>query len=94
VADDLLDGPVRARDRARGSRAGNFTRATATLFVNPTAGDLHLTASATVVIDRGVPVTNLTDDWDGKARPIGSGYDIGADEYATKTGTGARSTQR
>jgi len=49
-------------------------------FVSPAAGDYHIgpgSAAKDAGIDAGVAI-----DIDGRARPIGAGYDIGADEYA------------
>jgi ankyrin repeat protein len=42
---------------------------------------MHLVASS-VCIDRGVSGL-VSDDMDGGQRPVGAGYDIGADEYGT-----------
>lgn len=49
------------------------------LFSDPANFDFHLTVSSPAV-DRGatLPISN---DFDGKPRPAGSGYDIGAYEY-------------
>ncbi len=47
-------------------------------FVDPAAADFHLGAGS-AAIDRGV-ATWVTKDLDGEPRPIGLGYDIGADE--------------
>lgn len=55
------------------------------LFVNPATFDLHLTV-ASPVIDDGVAVAGLTEDFEGQGRPFGSGIDRGADEY-TAPGT-------
>lgn len=48
-------------------------------FVNPAAGDYHLLPGS-AAIDAGV-FSGVAVDIDGQARPVGSGYDIGADEY-------------
>lgn len=48
------------------------------LFVNPTAGDYHLTV-ASPAIDHGTNV-GIQVDYDGDTRPLGFGYDIGFDE--------------
>ncbi|MCX5643647.1 MAG: ankyrin repeat domain-containing protein [Phycisphaerae bacterium] len=42
---------------------------------------MHLVAGS-LCIDRGVPGL-VSDDMDGEHRPMGAGYDIGADEYGT-----------
>jgi parallel beta-helix repeat protein len=47
-------------------------------FVNPNAGDYHITA-ASEARDAGVNA-GVDDDIDGDPRPQGGGYDIGADE--------------
>ena len=42
------------------------------MFVNPSAGDLHLvlnSATQANVIDQDTPLPNVTTDWDGNARP-------------------------
>ncbi|HEY54073.1 MAG TPA: hypothetical protein G4N94_11510 [Caldilineae bacterium] len=44
----------------------------------------HLTAGS-AAIDKGVNA-GVTTDIDGDARPYGSGYDIGADEYSGTVG--------
>jgi hypothetical protein len=86
IANNLLDGQISARDGASGSVSGNVTSATASMFVNPAAGDLHLKSTATTAIDRGNS-TAAAQDWDGESRPAGSGIDVGADEYRNATTT-------
>jgi hypothetical protein len=80
IENNLLDGRIWARDGASGTVSHNLEGATAALFANASTGDLHLAASATSAIDRGMSVPGVTDDWDGEQRPQGAGYDIGADE--------------
>ena len=80
IANNLLDGGILARDGAAGTLSGNVTTATPALFVNPSAGDLHLAATAASAIDRGVALPNVSTDWDGQPRPQGGAADAGADE--------------
>jgi uncharacterized repeat protein (TIGR01451 family) len=47
-------------------------------FVNPDAGDYHIGANS-AAMDAGVDVS-VTTDIDGDPRPMGHGYDVGADE--------------
>jgi hypothetical protein len=81
ISNNLLDGQVSARDGASGSVSNNYTSASAGLFVNPGAGDLHLKATASAAIDKGSATSPATLDWDGETRPFGSAVDFGADEY-------------
>src|SRR5919198_2716292 len=86
IGNNLLDGALWARDGATGVEAANLPGAQASMFVNASTGDLHLVASATSAIDRGLNSAAVTSDFDGEARPQGSAYDIGADEFgATPT---------
>jgi hypothetical protein len=66
---------------------GNVTNAGASWFVSAAAGDLHLVSSATAAIDKGTALADVTSDYDGDARPIGSKPDIGADEFGSGTVT-------
>jgi hypothetical protein len=48
-------------------------------FVNKTNHDFH-PESTSPAIDKGVPIPEWTEDFDGNTRPAGSGYDVGAFE--------------
>jgi hypothetical protein len=82
VANNLLDGAVRARDGATAATSGNVTTAAAAMFVDAASADLHLKSTATSAIDKVTAITNVSDDWDGDPRPLGSAIDVGADEYS------------
>lgn len=82
IANNLADGTIRQRDGAQAVLQNNVLTATPALFVNALAGDLHLSASATIAIDRGVSAAGVAADWDGDARPQGPAPDVGADELA------------
>jgi hypothetical protein len=51
------------------------------LFLNPDGGDYHI-GEASAARDAGVP-SGVTIDIDGEPRPMGLGWDIGADEFYT-----------
>ena len=82
IANNLLDAAIAARDGAAATVSGNYTTASAGLFVNPAAGDLHLKATASVAIDRALQPDCMT-DWDGSTRPAGAAADLGADEFGS-----------
>ena len=86
VANNITDGSIAARNGASATRRTNIECADPRLFVNALAGDLHLAATAAAAIDRGSAITDVTDDWDGDPRPIGAGFDIGADERRPDAG--------
>ena len=78
VDHNLIDGFRDGEDEIRGldSVSGDPR------FVNPSGGDFHL-QSDSPAIDRGSADGAPAIDFDGQGRPVGMGYDIGADEYAS-----------
>ena len=52
-------------------------------FVSSASDDYHISSDSPAV-DAGATVV-LSDDFDGDGRPIGGGYDIGADEIQSGT---------
>jgi parallel beta-helix repeat protein len=61
----------------------NYVGPLAAWFVNPMLGDLHLAGDGDEhVVNQGIALPALTDDFDGEARPLGSGIELGADEIA------------
>ena len=90
IINNLTDGQIQQRDAAQGSVYSNYTAATPAYFINPGAGDLHLTATATAALDRGVYLPLVERDWDGEPRIAGAAADLGADERReTPPGSGA-----
>jgi hypothetical protein len=87
IANNVLDGSVMARDGATAAVSGNYTNASAALFMNPAAGDLHVRPTATVLLSQvSAPLAAAGVDWDGESRQAGS-TDIGADEYSAVSST-------
>ena len=78
---NLGDCPIHLRDSAVAAQSGNLSSATPGFFIDPANGDLHLLTTATAAIDQAPTLAAVTNDIDGDSRPLGSGYDIGADEY-------------
>ena len=84
VSNNLLDAAIRARDGGSGTISANYLSGSAALFVNPTAGDFHLRATATGVIDKINIHPDAPLDVDGTSRPASNGQvDYGADEYTS-----------
>ena len=75
------------RDGGHGDPVGNITYAQSNWFVNAGAGNLHLLPTATDAIDQAASLAQVTDDFDGDARPIGPAPDVGADEYGVALST-------
>ncbi len=87
ITNNLFDAAISARDGASGAVANNSVSATAAMFVNPAAGDLHLLSSAVAAIDRVAVLANAPQDFDGDGRPQGSLAEYGADEYVPPAGS-------
>jgi hypothetical protein len=83
---NLADAPIGSRDGGSASQSGNLLTAMPDMFANPSIGDLHLRSTATAAIDRAPTLASVADDIDGNARPLGAGYDIGADEFVRGAG--------
>lgn len=82
VMNNLCNQEIRARDGATATVANNVTDAQAAWFVDAMSGDLHLAAAPVRVVDQGMDLAQwVRDDIDRRARPLGTGYDIGAQEY-------------
>ena len=85
IANNLTNKAVTRRDGASATVEDNIMSARRSWFVDPEAGDLHLSYPVPEVADQGQAVVGLTDDFDGEARPQDNGYDIGADEYPDRS---------
>jgi hypothetical protein len=83
IQNNLTDAPIWQRDSATGTSVDNIVDAPQSWFANPATGDLHLTSAATAAIDAVAAIATVPDDFDGHFRPVGSGADIGADEYGS-----------
>ena len=73
------------RDGAQGTLTGNLTNALSSWFADPLKADLHLLPTAAYAIDQADTLMNVTDDYDGDMRPLGTAPDIGADEFGGTT---------
>jgi hypothetical protein len=82
IANNLTNKAIQIRDGATGTVTSNVTNAAASWFVSVSGGELHLASAIGAVVDVGQAISGLSDDFDGQSRPQGSGFDIGADEFA------------
>ena len=68
-----------AQWRAYGYDLNSFISNPTALFVNPARGDYHLKVGSPA-INAGTTLTDVTDDLEGVARPLGGAYDVGCYE--------------
>jgi hypothetical protein len=81
IANNLTNRAITSRDGGSGDVFSNVTSASWDWFVDPASGNLRLSYAVGGVVDSGSYIDGLTNDIDGKARPQGGGYDIGASEW-------------
>jgi hypothetical protein len=81
IANNLTNQPILARDGAFAALENNVIKARSSWFVEAQAGNLHLAGNSNVsVVDQGVEIEGLVDDFDGDIRSSENRPDIGADE--------------
>lgn len=91
IKNNLTNKAISSREGGTASESYNVKSARQSWFKNTGSGDLHLAGPLSIVVDKGTGVTGLRDDFDRETRPMGYGYDIGADEW-TATEKGSVST--
>ncbi len=90
ITNNLTNKAITSREGGTAVVSSNITFAQANWFVSIAGGDLHLTSAKAKAVDSGTAVSGLLDDYDKESRPMGKGFDIGADEWTT-TATGSSS---
>jgi len=82
ITNNLANKNITRLDGASGTTSNNVTTASRDWFVNVSDGDLRLASGISAVVDMGLVISGLSDDFDNQSRPQGAGFDIGADEYS------------
>lgn len=83
VRNNLMTGTVKNRDSGTSVASNNITGATASWLVDPAGGDYRLHPfNGMAARDVGMTLADVPTDMYGEARPYGSAYDVGADEFA------------
>jgi len=83
IRNNLADAPIYSRDGGTYTQSGNYLSAGAGMFIDASAGNLHLLDTAATranVIDKAAVPALVPTDIDGDSRPSGQSVDIGADE--------------
>ncbi|MGD8500707.1 MAG: right-handed parallel beta-helix repeat-containing protein [Phycisphaerales bacterium] len=81
IANNLISGPgIRNESESRITFRNNLIRDFTDGFIDPAAGNLHLTSGAVEAVDKGVTLAEVVEDVDRESR--GARPDIGADELA------------
>jgi len=83
MQNNLTNKMISSRDGGSANLSHNVTNVKSSSFVDATGADLHLTRRLPGIVDSGLMIVGLSEDFDSEARPSGSGIDIGADEYET-----------
>ena len=85
IKNNLTNKSITSRSDGIADVSNNIYNAKSDWFTDFENGDLHLDFEVSSVVDAGVLITGLSDDFDQDFRPIGNGIDIGADEYESSS---------
>ena len=86
ISNNLTNKPILSRDGAIAIDTNNVTNSLSSWFKDLSSGNLHLYSDTlSDIIDKGMNIIGLIEDFDGDSRPQGLGIDIGADEYTPGT---------
>lgn len=95
IENNLTNKPITMRNGAQAIVGVNATNALASWFTDITQCDLHIGMALAGVVDQGTDLSAfLADDIDQELRPMGAGYDLGADEYMAPLGVSLGETLR
>jgi hypothetical protein len=83
IANNICNAAIASRDGGTATVRSNREDADSSWFLDATAGDLHLAAELSGVVDQGVTLAAVTSDLDCQDRPAGAAPDLGADEYGS-----------
>ncbi len=84
VKNNLCNKAITSRNGGTANTETNYTSAAANWFVDTNNGNLRLASANPETIDQGSDLGNLVAiDLDQNIRPVGEGYDIGAQEWQT-----------
>jgi len=83
IVNNLTNRAITSRDGGTAVQlANNITNAAADWFTDAAVGELHLRSERSGVTGFALAISGLSDDFDKQNRPLGTGADIGADEYS------------
>ncbi|MEJ2627615.1 MAG: T9SS type A sorting domain-containing protein, partial [bacterium] len=85
IYNNITNRSITSRNGGKADVQSNITNSDFSWFVNPFAGDLHLSSAISDIVDQGIALTEVRVDFDKDERPQGTAYDIGADEYVNPT---------
>jgi len=89
IANNITDAPIAARNGAKAELYGNFTKASASMFVDAAGCDLRLKQSFGAIVGRAAPLrapikpADCAVDFEGHARRTDGPGDIGADQFGS-----------
>jgi len=83
IKNNLTNKAITSRNGGTADVSDNNTNAVSNWFVDTQKGDLHLVSPINGVVEYGIEISGLIDDFDQDPRPNASNFDIGADEYQT-----------